>query len=129
MTALRDASRAWRDRALCLDADPDLFFPPDDGVNAYAQTLAAKKVCAACPVRAECLEYAIVNNELWGVWGGVPERPRRAMRLQAQQAAAPRCRNDHLRTEANTSRNADGSNHCLDCENDWFAKNRGRQVA
>ncbi len=40
----------------------------------------AKAVCAGCPVRAECLEFALANDERWGVWGGTSERQRRAMR-------------------------------------------------
>ena len=67
--------QAWRDKAACGDADPDLFFPPDEGGKAQARK--AKGICAGCPVRAECLEYAIRNGEHWGVWGGVAERDRR----------------------------------------------------
>jgi WhiB family transcriptional regulator, redox-sensing transcriptional regulator len=68
----------WHARAACRGCDPVLFYPTrgDEG-----QVLAeAKKICAGCPVRAECLDWALVNSELHGVWGGVSERSRRTMR-------------------------------------------------
>ena len=56
----------WRLQARCLDADPDSFFPPtgDNG-------LAAKKICASCPVTYECGESALNNHIEEGVWGGM----------------------------------------------------------
>ena len=45
--------RSWRARAACLDADPDLFFPPQ-GDAARRAVAAAREICAACPVRAAC---------------------------------------------------------------------------
>ena len=117
---------SWMDDAACQAHDPDLFFPPDEDdapMNAYAQTLLAKKICAGCPVRAECLDYAVTNHIMFGVWGGVPERPRRALRLQARQQAPPQCRNGHIRTDENT-RTDDFGRHCLDCDAEWSAKNR-----
>ena len=68
----------WRDYAACRGADPDLFFPPEDGGKAQARK--AKAICAACPVRRECLEYALRHGEHWGVWGGISERDRRQPR-------------------------------------------------
>ena len=56
---------SWRTKANCLDADPDIFFP-DIGSNGTN----AKRVCAECKVRYECLEYAVSNRILEGVWGG-----------------------------------------------------------
>lgn len=56
----------WKDKAECLDADPDIFFPPE-GVNIRE----ARAVCARCPVQEECLEYAIKHNIEFGVWGGM----------------------------------------------------------
>lgn len=64
----------WKDAA-CLSADPDMFFPEKGG-----STREAKRVCASCPVRAECLEYALDNDERYGVWGGLSERERRNLR-------------------------------------------------
>jgi WhiB family redox-sensing transcriptional regulator len=62
----------WQDDALCAETDPEAFTPTKGG-----STLSAKRVCAACPVAAQCLEYALANNERHGVWGGKSERERR----------------------------------------------------
>jgi hypothetical protein len=67
----------WQDRALCAETDPDAFFP-DKGES----TGPAKKVCARCEVRAECLQYALDNGERFGVWGGKSERERRELSRQ-----------------------------------------------
>ena len=57
----------WEDFAACRGAEnaADLFFSEDIG-----EVAAAKRVCAGCPVLAECLEGALERQELWGVWGG-----------------------------------------------------------
>lgn len=65
----------WRSRAECRDFSPDMFFPTDD-----ESLQAAKTVCFQCPVRRACLSDAMVNHELWGVWGGLSERERRRLR-------------------------------------------------
>jgi len=62
----------WMLQARCLDADPEAFFPEKGG-----STREAKRICAACPVREECLEYALENDERFGIWGGLSERERR----------------------------------------------------
>lgn len=64
----------WRDEALCAYVDsPDVWFPgPGDSVKV------ARKVCALCPVRQECLMFAIRNGEYYGMWGGMIESERRA---------------------------------------------------
>lgn len=61
-------------RGLCAQADPEEFFPEKG-----ASTSQAKRVCASCPVRAECLEYALDRGERYGIWGGTSERQRRAL--------------------------------------------------
>lgn len=66
---------AWVGDALCAQTDPEVFFPDQGG-----STRAAKRVCARCDVRAECLDYALISNEPYGVWGGVSARERHAMR-------------------------------------------------
>ena len=67
--------RSWKDHANCLGVDPDLFFP-----ERGASTREAKEVCRGCVVREECLEYALVNAEKFGIWGGLSERERRRIR-------------------------------------------------
>jgi WhiB family redox-sensing transcriptional regulator len=63
----------WGDRAVCKSADPDELF-----VEGAAQNR-AKVVCTACPVRTECLAYALDHRIEHGVWGGTTERERRAL--------------------------------------------------
>lgn len=73
----------WMLRGLCAQTDPDAFFP-NTGENAGP----SKSVCAACPVRVECLEYALEHNERFGVWGGLSERERRQERARRAAAAS-----------------------------------------
>ena len=68
----------WQERALCAQTDPEAFFPEKGG-----STREAKKVCVSCDVRAECLEYALENDERFGIWGGLSERERRRMKKRA----------------------------------------------
>ena len=69
---------AWQEDALCAQTDPEAFFPEKGG-----STRDAKRICAQCTVRAECLEYALKNDERFGIWGGLSERERRRMRRRA----------------------------------------------
>ena len=74
-----DAEEAgWQDRALCAQTDPEAFFPEKGG-----STRDAKKICASCEVRMHCLEYALENDERFGIWGGLSERERRKLRKRA----------------------------------------------
>ena len=68
----------WQDRALCAQTDPEAFFPEKGG-----STREAKRICTTCPVRAECLEYALANDERFGIWGGLSERERRRLKKSA----------------------------------------------
>ena len=65
----------WQEKALCAQTDPEAFLPEKGG-----STREAKRVCSSCEVRAECLEYALENDERFGIWGGLSERERRRMR-------------------------------------------------
>ena len=65
----------WRELAACRSTDLGLFFP-ERGESAGP----ARQVCAACPVRQPCLDYAITNRITHGIWGGLTERERRALR-------------------------------------------------
>lgn len=65
----------WQEKALCAQTDPEAFFPEKGG-----STREAKKVCLSCEVRAECLDYALKNDERFGIWGGLSERERRRIR-------------------------------------------------
>lgn len=73
-----DGALAWQADALCAQTDPEAFFPEKGG-----STRDAKKICAQCEVKAECLEYALANDERFGIWGGLSERERRRLRRRA----------------------------------------------
>jgi len=69
------ASPVWMTSGLCAQVDPDLWFPEKGG-----STREAKALCARCPVRPECLAYALEHDERFGIWGGASEGDRRRMR-------------------------------------------------
>lgn len=75
----------WRRHAACLDTDPELFFPVGSTGRALDQIEQAKAVCRGCPVLSECLEWALETNEDAGVWGGMSEDERRALRRSRQR--------------------------------------------
>ncbi len=68
----------WQERALCAQTDPEAFFPEKGG-----STREAKKVCLTCEVRVECLDAALLNDERFGIWGGLSERERRKLKKRA----------------------------------------------
>ncbi|NQX11144.1 WhiB family transcriptional regulator [Microbacteriaceae bacterium VKM Ac-2855] len=69
---------AWQADSLCAQTDPEAFFPEKGG-----STREAKKICTSCEVRSQCLEYALQNDERFGIWGGLSERERRKLRKRA----------------------------------------------
>ena len=73
---------SWRQRAACRGVDPDIFYPAAD-----EDAEEAKGICGICPVREACLEYALVNRERDGVWGGATERERRRLVRQRRKSA------------------------------------------
>ena len=74
-----EVDTTWMGRAACADHPADLFFP-DQGENDTAQE--AKAICATCPVRVSCLDYAVVTGQRFGIWGGLTEKQRRPFRNQ-----------------------------------------------
>ncbi len=82
---LEDYDLAWQDLANCRGADPDLFFP-----ERGASTRTAKGICRECSVQPDCLEFAIVSSEKFGIWGGMSERERRKIRRERSIAAERR---------------------------------------
>ena len=75
---LEDDALAWQTDALCAQTDPEAFFPEKGG-----STRDAKRICTSCDVRSECLEYALRNDERFGIWGGLSERERRKLKRRA----------------------------------------------
>jgi len=73
---------SWRQKGACRGLDPAIFYPASEEDAAEA-----KAVCATGPVREPCLEWALVNREHDGVWGGATERERRRMIRQRRKSA------------------------------------------
>ena len=75
----------WQRYGACRGRDSGQFFHPDGerGASRMRREVAAKEVCLSCPVRAECLEYALETGQRHGVWGGLSEHERRVLRRQA----------------------------------------------
>ncbi|OCB15104.1 hypothetical protein A5689_26990 [Mycobacterium intracellulare subsp. yongonense] len=90
----------WINDALCPQVDADTFF-----VDKGESTKPAKSVCALCPVRAECLQYALDHDERFGVWGGLSERERR--RLKRGIDVTPAHLNSHPASDACYQRGCD----------------------
>jgi WhiB family redox-sensing transcriptional regulator len=87
--ALMVVRQSWYERAACLEADADSFFPEKGG-----SSRPAKRVCSACIVRTECLAYALENDERFGIWGGMSERERRQLKRGIREpdtAVRPAC--------------------------------------
>src|SRR5512135_722960 len=75
-------SAGWQQAAACRFADRDLFFPPEEERGRYVgfRAAAAQRICRSCPVRGECLGYALAADERYGLWGGMTAEERRRLR-------------------------------------------------
>lgn len=73
----------WRDHATCRFADPELFFPVSPGGPSLDQIEQARAICVTCPVRRECLQFALATRQAYGVWGGMSEQERGAAASRA----------------------------------------------
>ena len=80
----------WRDRPACLDENPELFFPIGNAPVARRQTEKARVVCRRCEALDACLEWAMNSDQDSGVWGGLSEDQRRALKRR-------HARNPHAR--------------------------------
>lgn len=78
VTGLLEPAPEWQNQALCPQSDPEAFFPPKGGSVRYA-----KRICAKCEVKDDCLDWALDHNENYGVWGGLTERERRGLKRRA----------------------------------------------
>ncbi len=72
-TGVSIGTMAWAERGACREVDPDSLFVPG------AAQHRAKRVCASCPVRVDCLAEALDNRMEFGIWGGMTERERRSL--------------------------------------------------
>jgi WhiB family transcriptional regulator, redox-sensing transcriptional regulator len=78
----------WIEQGACIGEDPELFFPVGSTGPAIEQTVRAVAVCRRCPVRADCLEWALDTCQDAGVWGGLGEEERREIRRARRRQAA-----------------------------------------
>lgn len=123
---------SWQEDALCAELTnkdaviAELFFSEDS-----ADTNAAKKICGDCPVRRQCLSYALETEERFGVWGGADENTiRRALsidqyghptvRLRAMKC--PYCQSKNIRTL--TTRPVKSHVRCEDCKLMWWTRKK-----
>ncbi len=83
MTQLGDSDTGyWRASAACRHADPEIFFPIGTCGPAMAEIDRARQICAGCPVRTRCLDWALAHGAAFGIWGGLTEHERRARRRE-----------------------------------------------
>ena len=75
LRAWLDDERPWAAYGACRGADPGLFFAATDG----GDTRTAQRICAGCPVRDDCLDWALMAGVSYGVWGGTTEQERRRL--------------------------------------------------
>jgi hypothetical protein len=78
--------RDWRTNAACRYVDPDLHFPKTNTPGGLKQLREAKRVCAGCPVRQACLDWALKTGQTSGVWGGKSVRQRKEMHWRKESS-------------------------------------------
>lgn len=79
------AEPQWRELALCVETDPEVFFPEKGG-----STQPARRTCALCDVWSECLAWSLATGQTHGIWGGVAEKERRPLIKQLHPWGAGR---------------------------------------
>ncbi|MGV9330187.1 WhiB family transcriptional regulator [Streptosporangium sandarakinum] len=77
----------WSRSSLCLEEDPELFFPVSFEGPGREQCEQAKAVCNRCPVKRRCLDYALNTQQMYGVWGGTTPDERRALMAMVRRKA------------------------------------------
>ena len=77
----------WRGRAACRGTALGVFFPEEDRPGARSSVAAAKAICASCPVADPCREWAMGHPTEVGIWGGLTEAERRALRRRKRTVA------------------------------------------
>lgn len=71
----------WMEEGLCAQSDPDAWYPGEGGSPVPAQEICnGREREPGCPVRDECLAYALANDERFGVWGGLSEKQRKKLK-------------------------------------------------
>lgn len=98
----KDAVWDWQENAACHDSDTATFFHPQNerGMSRVKRDREAKRICASCPVRIDCADYAIRAREPYGVWGGLTEEERESIYSRVSNANFPRNRGEGARLAA-----------------------------
>lgn len=126
---------SWQEKAFCAVDQKDilkLFYPPDEeeieeGAEDY--TAYGKKVCAACPVRLQCLQYALDNEERFGIWGGSDEVERKhALSIDSygkpvnrvRPISCPNCKNNDINTI--DTKKLKTHLQCGTCQLEWWSR-------
>jgi len=94
-----DVQWHWQEVGACREADPLLFFHPQNerGASRDKRDRTAKNICAGCPVRMECADYAVRAREPYGVWGGLSEDERDTIYARLDSRHYPRARGEGIR--------------------------------
>ena len=97
-----DVRWTWQDFGSCRETDPLLFFHPQNerGSARVKRDRGAKLVCAGCPVRLECADYAVRAREPYGVWGGLSESEREVIFARLDSRHYPRAKGEGIRAAA-----------------------------
>jgi WhiB family transcriptional regulator, redox-sensing transcriptional regulator len=101
----------WKKRAACKKAPTEIFVLPDEVDEPFYPPREAVAYCNVCPVKTECLQYALERNEV-GVWGGTSSYQRRQMGQEHDRIKCPGCASTLLIRENNVQL-------CLACGVSW----------
>ena len=85
----------FKERGLCRYADPEMWWPNGTTGPEADKIAEAKRICDMCPVKMDCLTYAVETRQFFGIWGGLTEDERKedrrtARRIMDQQVDRPR---------------------------------------
>lgn len=97
----------WQTQPACRGARNDLFFPADGAVPSPV----ALGMCGRCPIKDECLDWALSHEE-FGIWGGLTEAQRRAINARRHRVRCPDCRSDNVIEEGRHE-------VCISCGLSW----------
>lgn len=119
-----DRREEWQDDSLCATTDPEIFFPEKGDIGNRVNE--AKQICAECPVRQQCLDYAIANREEHGIWGGLSYSQRKRLYGPAEKRDYSRLDTQEIRRHyANGLNDVEIAVH-LGCSSSAVAKARKR---
>lgn len=115
----------WREQAVCSQVDSDLWFPEK---GEWGKSQQARDVCSRCPVINECLEFALTNGEVNGIWGGTTHEQRKELGYKEREhRKSDWCKRGHsLLNKYNVYVAPSGHRECLTCRRIREADYTGR---